>query len=141
MSDNLDQFLGAVRDAVKNTTVVYERVNRALILRLYQVLVESSPVKTGRYRAEHVILADRRFVFEHPGRVGPTGKPIPSEIIPPPDMGSVASSLLEIRIGEKVEFLNQIVYAEPVERANMVYAKLAIAAQHETNQAAATVQL
>lgn len=137
---DIDDFLREVdEDIVEVETTYVESFQRNVVFELFLELISLSPVLTGRYRAEHVILADGILIFEHPQRVGPTGRPIPTNIIPAPDGSQIESAVRSIRPGQSVTFSNDIFYAEDVERRHSVYSKVGIESDHIVNASAASV--
>lgn len=137
---DLDSFLIDVDFDIQEVKQTFlDSFQRNVVFELFVELITLSPVLTGRYRAEHVILADNLLIFEHPQRVGPTGKPIPTNIIPPPDGSAIESAVRNIQLGQSVTFSNDIFYAEDVERRHSVYSKLGVESDHILNSAAKSV--
>lgn len=106
-------------------------------------IVEASPVRTGEYRASHVVGtgAERieALVFEHPDRPLPDAPAAPRETpIPGPDLAAVRASLTGLRPFAQVIVGNDKFYAPYIEHgtalmsARLVYQRAQSAVETRT---------
>lgn len=117
---NIGAFLARARAIPRRIPKAHAKAQAYLAEAAFADIAESSPVRTGSYRASHTLgtgaARTESFLFEHPDRPVPNERPEPrSTPLPPPDLGSVASSLAKLAPFQRVVLANAIFYAPFIE--------------------------
>lgn len=104
---NADTFLKYVQGLSEHIGTAHAKAQGHLVAAAFADVVESSPVRTGEYRASHVVGTGgerlEEFLYEHPERPEAEAPAASREVpLPPPDVGSAAAAVANLTPYENV---------------------------------------
>lgn len=116
---NRAEFVKRLRRA---PNVIREEFRKQRALICYEVyrdnIVDASPVKTGNYRARHMVRASGTVIYSHPQKLTGRTKPPKGTVIPRPDFRKVRAVLLRLPLNSRIVFENDAYYAGIIENGN-----------------------
>lgn len=123
--DNLDQFIAELDAIEAEIPRAHRDLQVALAIAAFSDIVDHSPVKSGAYRAEHVIGEGEALAlrYEADNRPGPTAVVhVIGGALEPPDVGAAKAAISDVQPFGLVTIFNQRFYGPQLESGSSAQA-------------------